>query len=444
MKPLRFLHAADLHLDSPFKGMTALPDALRERLRESTFHALQELVRVALAEQVDFVVISGDVYDLADRSLRAQIRFRQAMETLAARGIPAYIIHGNHDPEDGRAAKLAWPAAVHFFASDRVETLVVDKPGRGVIAHIHGISYRTAAVTDNLALQYRAGDPSVYQIGLLHTNVDGDPSHGNYAPCSRHDLAQSGMHYWALGHVHTRRVLQEQRPAIVYPGNLQGRSIRERGPKGCYVVSVNEVGEAKLSFHATDRVRWFQETVSIQGMQTEQELQDGLEQRLEQIRAAAEGRLSIVRFVLEGRGVVHRLLRQGKAINELLAELREQELVRLRSGVAAAGSLGADDLLEDPPVWIESITDRTGLEIDREALLLQRGFLSDLLRRSQELQRDEQALQDFAREALAALGANPQAAGLLPAPEPALLREWLRAAEDLAADALVQDRGWDG
>jgi len=424
MLPVRFLHAADLHLDSPFKGMAALPEPIRERVREATFESLRALVALAERERVDFVVVSGDVYDLADRSLRAQIRFQRALERLAAAEIPVFVIHGNHDPEDGRAAQLNWPQAVHFFAADRVETVAVEKPGRGVIAHVHGISYKTAAVHDNLALGYRGIDPNVCQIALLHTNVDGDPAHGNYAPCSRRDLLERGIDYWALGHVHTRQVLHD-RPAIVYPGNIQGRSVRETGPRGCYVVDIDETGRAALAFHALDAVRWHHETVSVQGVSTEQQLKDVLLARLEQVRESADGRAAVVRLVLEGRSAVGRLLRKGRALEELTAELRDGEADRSRF------------------VWLESIDDRSRGELDWEALQQEESFLGDLLRLSVDLQRDEEALHAFAAEALAALDSLPAAAGRPLAAGAEQLREWLRAAEELAADLLAGEGGKD-
>ncbi|MBP1965288.1 metallophosphoesterase family protein [Paenibacillus aceris] len=425
MKRLRFMHAADLHLDSPFKGMSALPERVRERMRESTFGALKELVAAAIQEQVDFVLISGDVYDLSDRSLRAQIRFQKALELLAAKGIPTFIIHGNHDPEDGRAAKLVWPADVHFFACDEVETLTVAKPDRGVIAQIHGISYRNSAVTDNLALQFKAGYEDAAQIALLHTNVDGDPAHDNYAPCSKQDLLKAGMHYWALGHVHTRNVLHEQ-PAIVYPGNLQGRNIRETGPRGCYIVEMSEDGRADLVFRSLDQVRWFQQRLSVTGILTEQELKDKIDELLEKMRTEADGRDAVVRIILEGRGAVSALLRKGRLLQELTAELRLDEAERSRF------------------VWVESIEDRTASMLDLEALQQEKSFLGDLLRISAALRTDEAALQEFAGEALAALQSLPQAAGNPAAADPERLREWLRAAEELAADLLSADGGWPG
>ncbi|NOV00708.1 metallophosphoesterase family protein [Paenibacillus planticolens] len=425
MKRLRFMHAADLHLDSPFKGMSALPERVRERMRESTFGALKELVATAVQEQVDFVLVSGDVYDLSDRSLRAQIRFQKALEQLAAHGIPIYIIHGNHDPEDGRAAKLVWPADVHFFACDSVETLTVVKPDRGVIAQIHGISYRSSAVMDNLALQFRAGQEDAAQIALLHTNVDGDPGHDNYAPCSKQDLLKAGMHYWALGHVHTRNVLHEH-PAIVYPGNLQGRNIRETGPRGCYIVEMSEDGRAELDFRPLDQVRWFQQRLSVTGVQTEQELKDRIDEQLEKARTAADGRDGVVRIILEGRSAISGMLRKGRVLQELTAELRLDEAERSRF------------------VWVESIEDRTASGLDLEALQQEKSFLGDLLRISAALRSDDAALEAFAGEALAALQSLPQTAGNPAAADPERLREWLRAAEEMAADLLSADGGWPG
>src|SRR5665647_697938 len=139
MKAFRFMHAADLHLDSPFVGTAALPQGVRESLRQSTFSALANMVQLAIQQKVDFLVISGDVYDLADRSLRAQIRFQKAMQRLSASGIAIYIVDGNHDPEDGLSAKLNWPVGVHFFAAQEVEVLPVVIENKGAIAEIYGI-----------------------------------------------------------------------------------------------------------------------------------------------------------------------------------------------------------------------------------------------------------------------------------------------------------------
>jgi DNA repair protein SbcD/Mre11 len=456
MKAFRFMHAADLHLDSPFVGMAALPPGIRESLRQSTFSALANLVELAIQQSVDFVLISGDVYDLADRSLRAQIRFQKALQRLSAAGISSYIVHGNHDPEDGRAARLNWPTQAHFFSAREVEALPVILEGKGTVAQIYGISYATAVVTENLALRIaekyedsKNGHADLFRIGLLHTNVEGDQSHANYAPCSMQDLLGSGMHYWALGHVHTRQVLCTE-PAIVYPGNLQGRSVRETGAKGCYIVDVSEFGEVRLTFHALDAIRWQQLSLSIQGIQTEQELKERFELELEQAREDAAGRAVIVRVCLTDRGPIHAMLQKKSALDELITELREEEAKRLEYvGTWSTGIIEEDELantydrMTADYVWIESVQVLSGLEIDKNLLLEQESFLGDLLRLSESILADEALLAAFCEETLGPLFAHSKAAKHLTGVSQEEQMEWLKAAQELAIDFLAADARWD-
>ncbi|MEC0247695.1 DNA repair exonuclease [Paenibacillus chitinolyticus] len=478
MKALKFLHAADLHLDSPFKGMNSVPERIRDVIRESTFGALSRLVRLAVREKVDFAVFSGDIYDAGDRSLRAQLRFRSALAELDRAGIPALIIHGNHDPLDGRGADLEWPAGARVYPADKVETVRIVKEDRGLIAEVHGISYASAAVTENLALRFRGGDASVFQVALLHTNVDGHPGYDNYAPCSKSDLMGRGIDYWALGHIHTREIVMDQKPAAVYPGNIQGRSIRECGPRGCYIVAVDENGSPALDFHALDGVRWQQETLSIAGIGTEQELQESLQDLLARLREKAEGRPTVARIFLEGRGPLHLKLQAGSALSDLLRELRESELLALAGRSAAGygggkGGFGAgsghteaprsrdskDEALDSyreaslsgevfhdtgadiPFVWIESIESRTGQDIDFELLLREESFIGDLLRLAEELAADEGKLREFADEALGSLLAQNGASRLFGGADGFLedTGYWLEAARELAVDQLMPD-----
>jgi DNA repair exonuclease SbcCD nuclease subunit len=417
------LHAADLHLDSPFRGMAAVPPFIRGQLLKSTMQALNALVETAIQYRVDFVVISGDVYDHADRSLRAQIRFQKALEMLAAEGILAFVVHGNHDPLDGTQAGLDWPETVTFFGAEEVRKVpAYDREGR-LLAYIYGISYPTAAVTQNLAKQFPAADPNVYSIGLLHCNVDGDPRHDNYAPCRKEDLLQCGIRYWALGHIHARRVIHEH-PHIVYPGNVQGRHIRETGAKGCCIVDVGETGETRLSFVALDAIRWFDETVAIDGLLSEQDLRERLDKLLLDIKQSAEGRPAIVRVTFTGRGPLHAVLTREHTLLELAEELRDEQLER-------AGS--------EPWVWIESLRVNTGREIDVGGLLEQQSFLGDLLRFSRSLAKDEREFAEFSGRALAPLFSQPKWRELLLPLKEEEEREWLKAAEQLAIDLLFQD-----
>jgi len=463
----RFLHCADLHLDSPFSGLKDVPSSLRQLLKRSTFAALDKVIRLAIQEHVDFVLIAGDIYDAADRSLRAQLRFQRAVERLSEHGIQVYIVHGNHDPLEGRTAKLAWPNGVHVFGADQPETKQAVCSERGILAQIHGMSYRTASVEANLAALLAAQPrlPDVYQIGLLHANVDGDAAHDNYAPCSKRELLASGIDYWALGHIHTRVAMtgegDRDGTAVVYPGNTQGRSVRECGPKGCYIVHVNEHGSASLTFHETGVIRWAVEEVFIEGLDSEQDVKDELEARIDAIRRQAGGRPSIVRFVLRGRGQAHDLLRTRAALAELLAELREAESlvpaaddpfeddhpnVGVMTETRAEFELaGLGDNADDGFVWIESIVDRTGRAFDADGLLQQNNMIGDLLRMSRHLQSDHAAMQSFREVALDSLASQPKAAKLLlpGSDEAENWNELLQEAEQMLLDALA-DGGWSG
>lgn len=430
MEAFRFLHAADLHLDSPFRGMAELPPVIRERVKQSTFQALTNLVEIALAEQVDFLVIAGDVYDLADRSLKAQIRFQQAMNKLADAGISVYIVHGNHDPMDGKRARLNWPAGVHFYSSEQVEVQRAVRADGKPLADIYGISYAQAAVTANLAVRFAKPAGALYSIGLLHANVDGDTGHDNYAPCTMRDLVEAGMNYWALGHIHTRSILNVD-PPIVYPGNIQGRNIKETGPKGVYVVDVSEFGETKLKFHAVDSLRWFQEELNIGGLQTEQELKDSLESKLAQIRQDAEERPCIVRLKLVGSTTLHSKVMKSAFQLELLTELREMQV-----------RMAEED--DSPFVWIESFKVRTTFPLDPLKLAEEHHFIADLMQIAGQLSEDRAALKQFREQALRQMLAGTKTSKVLELMTEDDWQEWLLEARDLAVNALIaEEAGWE-
>lgn len=429
MKPFRFVHAADLHLDSPFKGLSALPASVRDRIRESSFEALQRLVRLAVEQRVDFVLISGDVYDLADRSLRAQLRFQQAARTLSEHGIALYVIHGNHDPLHGDRASLDWPDAVYFFGGETVETIMVRDREGDVIASISGISYVQAATTAPLASRFPRPRQDIYAIAMLHTNVDGAAGHDNYAPSSLKELVQSGYSYWALGHIHTRQVLHEE-PYVVYPGNTQGRSVKECGPRGCYVVDVDEEGHSTLVFHELSAVRWERQDISIEGLEDEQQLKYAFDRILAELAASCVNMPVVVRISLTGRGPLHRLLQTGTLLQELVDELRAEQT----EVAGAAGSF----------VWIESVKLHTGPEISLSSLRDQDSFVGDLLKLTDKLLADEEALQAFYSDAAASLVQNPKVAKWLRelAPDTDALLELLDRATMLAVHELMDEEGW--
>lgn len=434
MIPFRFLHAADLHLDSRFAGLAQLPQAIRSYLRESTFAALGRLVGVALQEEVDFVVISGDVYDITDASLQGQLRFQEALQELGHHGIEVFLIHGNHDPLDGPRLKTAPPGHVTVFGGREPGQAIARRRSDGKeAAVISGISYPTAKVTENTALKFnRKPGSSLYHIALLHGNVDGDLQHETYSPCTRRDLIGRGFDYWALGHIHKRSILHE-RPAIVYPGNIQGRSIKETGPKGCYVVDVNAEGASTLRFRELDSVRWHVREISIAGLAQEAEWISAVEQAVEAIREEHPGMMSVVRFRLTGRGNVHRVLTEKGAADDLLSELQRRETIRAeRKDYAGL-------------VWTEGFSVESGLAIDREKLLLEDSFLGEMLRLSGNIMKSPEGLDELVGSALRPMLENQELRRLLSNVSDEEKMGWLGSAAELGITLLSRiEDGMEG
>lgn len=420
MIPFRFLHAADLHLDSRFAGLAHLPQAIRSYLRESTFAALGRLVGVAIEQRADFVVISGDVYDVSDASLQGQLRFREALEELGRHGIQVFLIHGNHDPLDGPRLAAAPPDHVTVFGGSEPEQAVARRREDGrEVAVISGISYPTAKVTENTALRFnRQPGSSLFHIGLLHGNVDGDLQHETYSPCSRKDLIGRGYDYWALGHIHKRSILHD-RPPIVYPGNIQGRSIKETGPKGCYTVRVDAEGTASLTFHELDSVRWQVREIPIDGLADEVEWTRAVENAVEDIREETPQLMSVVRFRLTGRGAIHKILTEKGAADDLLSELQRRETVRAERKEYAG------------LVWTEGFSIETGLAVDRGRLLLEDSFLGEMLRLAGRSGGNDQELEELISTALKPLMENQELRKLLMSTGSEEKREWLSSAAEL-------------
>src|SRR5215471_10073160 len=263
MESLRFVHAADLHLDSPFRGLANTSTKLRDELQAATLGAFARIVDHTIESKADFLLLAGDLYDSKDRSLRALVAFRRQMERLAERDISVYIVHGNHDPLNGWGSEFQLPPNVTTF-SGRMDTEPFIRRGREV-ASITGVSYTRERVMENLAASFKVAGDSPYSVAVLHTNVGGQTGHADYAPTTVEELSAAGFDYWALGHVHTRSVLATDPAMIVYPGNIQGRHAREGGPRGCYQVDVDTQGRANLHFIETNVVRWAHIAVSIAG-----------------------------------------------------------------------------------------------------------------------------------------------------------------------------------
>ena len=420
MRPFSFIHAADLHLDSPFKGISEVSEEISLELTEATFKAFNMIIDLCIEKQVDFLLIAGDIYDGADRSLRAQLRFRDGLKRLSNAGIKAYIVHGNHDPLDGWSANLDWPKSVHIFKGKSVEKLLVEKDG-DEIAQIYGVSFHKREIKTNITNKFHKISKSkktLFTIGMLHCNVGTNTGHEPYAPCTLQDLTTQNFDYWALGHIHKKAIINEDNPLVIYPGNPQGLHPKETGARGCFLVNVDENGEPAAEFIAVDSIRWFVEELSIGSLYTEQELILKIHNRIEMIREEAKGRPSICRIILTGRSALHSSIARKGVLDDILKDVRE------------------DEEGEKQFVWIESIEDNTNPEIDRKSLLEREDFIGDLVKLFEEFSHDETKIDEL-KESLDTLFTSPGGRKLLEPIDDEHFLDLIKKAETLSLDKLI-------
>lgn len=296
---MKLLHAADLHIDSPLRGLERYPDAPVAAMRTATRRATEKLVQLALDEAVDAVLIAGDVYDGDWRGYNTGLFFQRQLGRLGEADIPVYLVFGNHDAQSQISKTLTLPRNVHVFTTHRPETVHDQRLGIAV----HGQGYATRAVTDNLAGNFPRPASGLFNIGLLHTALDGREGHQPYAPCSPNQLAALGYDYWALGHVHTRETVSTE-PHIVFPGNVQGRHAREIGPKGCTLVTVSADG-VRDEHRDLDVVRWNHLRVDVSAAADLDDVCTLVERSLEAARDDAGERLLAARVTLVGHSAAH-------------------------------------------------------------------------------------------------------------------------------------------
>lgn len=315
-----FLHAADLHLDSPLRGLDKYDGAPVEEIRAATRRALENLVSLAIQEKVSFVVIAGDLYDGDWRDYNTGLYFVSQMVRLKDAGIPVYAVTGNHDAANRITKSLRLPENVRIFATAIPETMRVEQ----MDVAIHGQSFENQCTTADLAREYPAPVAGCFNIGVLHTSLSGREGHDSYAPCSEECLRAKGYDYWALGHVHTREIVSKG-PIIAYPGNPQGRHVREAGPKGCLLVNVSDHGEAQVEFRALDVFRWSTVEVDVSPAEELSEVMEAVSTEVRRIHQGAEGLPLAVRIRLTGASTLYQAIQADhwQLTNDLRALLTD-------------------------------------------------------------------------------------------------------------------------
>jgi len=381
MSSFRFIHTADIHLDSPLRGLTRHEGTAAERIRSATRIAFDGLIAEAIDQQVAFVVIAGDLYDGNWKDFHTGLFFSHQMGRLAQAGIRVFVLHGNHDAESQITRRLQLPDCVKVFSHRKAETFVLED----LKVALHGQSFPQPAVTENLVQGYPEPRAGCFNIGVLHTALGGMGEHENYAPCGLDELVAKGYQYWALGHVHQGQVLHEH-PHVVFPGNLQGRHIREIGAKGAHLVTVEGGEVVDLSTLHTDVVRWSRLSVPIEACRSVDDVLGSMRAALERAAAAeADGRLLACRVEITGQTPLHGALR-GTA-EQLLAEAQ-----------AAALGLGED------VAWIEKVAiETTPMPVSDDAdpenaLGVLRGLLAEASRDPDLLAQLGEKLGEFARK----------------------------------------------
>jgi len=319
---IRFIHAADAHIDSPLKGLEAHDEAPVDVLRGATRRAFENLIQLAIDENIDFLIIAGDLYDGNWKDYSTGLFFRAQMVLLRNKGIPVYLIMGNHDAASVISKKLSLPENVHVFSTRTTESMEVDR----LPVVIHGRGFPNRAVPENLVVDYPEAVTGKFNIGLLHTSLTGRADHDTYAPCSETDLRRKNYDYWALGHIHQPEVICQD-PWIVFAGNCQGRDAREAGPRGCRLVTVNDSLEVEnVECHYLDVVRWQVLVIDLAGVTEESEALSRVTKSMVRAAGEAEGRLVAARIVFTGATSLHGSLH--REMNRWRAELsgRAQDL----------------------------------------------------------------------------------------------------------------------
>jgi len=418
---VKIVHAADLHVDSPLRGLDRYEGAPVERLRGATRRALENLVALCIEERADVLLLAGDVFDGTWKDYSTGLFFAAQMTKLREANVPVVLVRGNHDAVSSVVKALRLPDNVRELSSRKPETF--ELAGAGIA--IHGQSFSQRVTTDDLAARYPARVPGVFNVGLLHTSIDGREGHEPYAPTSIETMRGKGYDYWALGHVHAREVVATD-PWIVYPGNLQGRHARETGSKGATVVTVEDGVVQSVEHRPLDVLRWEVVTVDASPANDALEVVDLARAAIAQCAAEADGRVLAARVVVTGSTRANGAIRRD--VDRFTSELR----------AAVTDALGET-------AWVEKIAIQTRATIDMDRVREEASAVGHLARRIAAMRSDPAELAELGA-VLAELDKKlppelREGEGALRLDDPAFLRLVLDDVEQMLVPRLLEGRG---
>jgi DNA repair exonuclease SbcCD nuclease subunit len=371
---MKFVHASDLHIDSPLRGLARYDGANVGAVRNATRRALTNLVDLCLAESAAFLLLAGDIFDGDWKDYGTGLFFASELSRLRAGNIPVVLIRGNHDAASQITRYLKLPDHVRELSVREPQS--IELAPAGVV--VHGQGFAARAVREDLALGYPRAVAGAFNIGLLHTAAGGREGHENYAPCEVQTLIDKRYDYWALGHVHQREILSRE-PYVVFPGNLQGRHMRELGPKGAMLVTVEQGTVQSVEHRALDVVRWELTEVDASDAQSGADAVDLVRAELARMHGACAERMLATRVVVTG----------ATRANAALRSHAEQYVNEVR---LAANDVGGGE------IFVENVAFTTQSPLDLAKIREQNDAVGHLARGLHALRNDDAAVHTLSEQ----------------------------------------------